>query len=498
MFRVMICLLSLSILSGCASSLRQKEAFTAPVMDGSPYICASTVYGNRPDTPFLYTVAATGDRPMRFSAKGLPTGLSLDKNTGIITGNVAKPGQYEVTVNATNTKGTTEETITFVIGDTLALTPPMGWMSWNQFGPDISEDLIKQIADAMVASGMRDAGYQYIFIDDHWHGKRDADGFIHPDPAKFPGGMKALSDYVHSKGIKLGIYSDAAARTCGGEPGSYGYEERDAMTYAEWGIDYLKYDYCGAPGDRETAIKRYGKMSEALSKTDRSIAYGVCEWGRRQPWLWAASAGGNLWRTTWDIRDTWDHGEYRNGQTGIVNILDRQVGLEEYAGPGHWNDPDMLIVGLKGKGKSSTRKGAKGCSEDEYRSNMSLWCLMASPLYACCDIRNMDDVTRDILTNSEAIAVNQDPMGKQGYRIAKEGDLEVWAKPLSEGQWALGLLNRGAETAQITAQWKDIGINGKYVVRDLWKHTNVAVFSNSITLAVASHETALLRLWPGK
>lgn len=485
----------LIVLSGCAAT---QTAYRPPARDGSPAIGGASVYGAKANTPFLYTIAATGDRPMTFSTAGLPKGLTLDKTTGVITGTIAAEGVYDVKVRAKNASGADAATLSFHIGDALALTPPMGWMSWNQFGPDISEDLIRQVADAMVESGMRDTGYQYIFIDDHWHAKkRDANGRLGPHPDKFPNGMKAVADYVHSKGLKLGIYSDAAEYTCGGEIGSLGYEEIDAASYAEWGIDYLKYDYCGAPEDRKTAIERYTKMADALSQTDRTILLGVCEWGRRQPWLWAAEAGGHLWRTTWDIRDSWEHkGLYDSGHAGVVTILDKQVGLEQYAGPGCWNDPDMLIVGLNGKGKSSSNDGANGCTEDEYRSNMSLWCLLAAPLYASCDVRNMDPATRTILTNPEAVAVNQDPLGKQARRAVKNEKTEIWVKPLANGHYAVGLLNRGDDAANITAKWEDIGLEGSCEARDLWRHKNIGVFSGEITQPVKSHETVLLRLWP--
>ncbi|MCI0499392.1 MAG: putative Ig domain-containing protein [Planctomycetales bacterium] len=496
MLRITLCLLA-AILTPSACDTVHKNIYQPPVCDGRPVIGGASVYGTRPATPFLYTIAAAGRRPMTFTAKGLPGGLTLDRHTGIITGQVDAAGAYTVTVGAANAGGRDTAELTLVIGERLALTPPMGWMSWNQFGPDISETLIRQVADAMVESGMRDAGYQYIFIDDHWHGKRGADGIISPHPDKFPGGMKALSDYVHSKGLKLGIYSDAAEHTCGGEPGSLGYEDNDAGTYAEWGMDYLKYDYCGAPKDRAAAVERYRTMADALNRTGRSIVFGVCEWGPRQPWLWAADSGGHLWRTTWDIRDSWLHrGLYDSGHAGILTVLDKQVGLEQYAAPGRWNDPDMLVVGLRGKGKSSSHDGANGCTEDEYRSQMSLWCLLAAPLYASCDVRTMDEATRSILTNTEAIAVNQDPLGKQARRIAKTGDLEVWGKPLSGGQWAVGLLNRSGAPAAITADWKAIGIEGAWYARDLWRHETLGVFTGTLTREVKSHETVLLRLWP--
>jgi alpha-galactosidase len=253
----------------------------------------------------------------------------------------------------------------------VALTPPMGWNSWNLFEEEVSEKLIREIADAMVSSGMAAAGYQYIVLDDYWVGGRDATNQLYPDKKRFPNGIKVLADYVHAKGMKLGIYSDAAALTCGGVTGSYDFEELDAKTFAEWGIDYLKYDYCNAPNDMVTTFTRYKKMGDALRKTNRPIVYSICEWGQRQPWLWARAAGGHLWRTTWDIRDTWYSQQYNNGNNGILNILDKQNGLEQFAGPGGWNDPDLLITGLFGKGKSSSLngrfKGCKACTGNIFR-----------------------------------------------------------------------------------------------------------------------------------
>lgn len=379
----------------------------------------------------------------------------------------------------------------------LAATPPMGWMTWNMFGGKISDQLIREMADALAQNGMKDAGYEYIIIDDLWQGQRDQNGRIQPDPKKFPNGMKALSDYVHSKGLKLGIYSDAAPKTCAGAIGSLGYEEIDAQTYADWGIDYLKYDYCNAPGDRETASKRYSAMANAIRKTGSPIVFAICEWGPRKPWLWAADAGGQLWRTTWDIRDRWESKTYDGAHTGIMNILDKHVGLEKYAGPGHWNDPDMLIVGLNGTGDASSYDGANGCTETEYRSNMSLWCLLAAPLIASNDLRDMDDTTLKILNNPEAIEVNQDPLGKQASRISKFGDREIWAKPMCDGSFAIGLLNRDNTNAQnIKINFQQLGFNGKCLVRDLWQHKDLGTFKNSFNTKVAPHQTVLLRIYP--
>ena len=283
---------------------------------------------------------------------------------------------------------------------TLARTPPMGWNSWNKFGCDVSERLVKEMADAMVSSGLRDAGYQYIVIDDCWQVSRDADGAIVPDPERFPSGMKALADYVHAKGLKFGLYSDAGARTCQGRPGSNGYEVEDARQYAAWGVDYLKYDWCHTEGvDPKIA---YPTMRDALRATGRPIVFSMCEWGRSQPWTWARGVA-HLWRTTGDIEDCWSCGG------SFVRILDRQVGLEKYAGPGGWNDPDMLEV------------GNGGMTTSEYRAHFSFWSLLAAPLMAGNDLRTMSAETRDILANRDVIAIDQDPLGAQGRRIRDDG-----------------------------------------------------------------------------
>ncbi len=377
----------------------------------------------------------------------------------------------------------------------LAATPPMGWMSWNQFGPEVSDPLVREMADAMVTSGMKAAGYEYLCIDDLWHGGRGMDGTLYPDAKRFPHGIKAVADYVHSKGLKLGIYSDAAEKTCGKQPGSFGYEEKDAQSFAIWEIDYLKYDYCFAPEDTETAIRRYSAMIQALRKTGRPIVFSVCEWGPRDPWLWAPRIGAQLWRSGWDIRDIWD-GEYNDYHLGVTNIIDRQADLADYAGPGHWNDPDMLIVGLNGKGRYTSPKGWPPPNETEYRSHMSLWCLMAAPLHATCDLRKMDDTTRQILTAPEVIAVNQDRLGKQAKRTIKDRELEVWKKPLANGEFALGLLNRGRDTQELKLKWSDIAIPRAWKVRDLWTRTDLGIFRESFTTRLASHETRVVRLSP--
>jgi alpha-galactosidase len=328
----------------------------------------------------------------------------------------------------------------------LALTPPMGWNSWNLVEAGVNDPLIREIADAMVSTGMIYAGYQYIIIDDFWVGGRNAENRLFPDTKRFPNGMKVLADYVHSKGLKLGIYSDAAEYTCGGVTASYGFEELDAQTFADWGIDYLKYDYCNAPEDVTTAFTRYKKMGDALKKTGRPIVYAICEWGQRKPWLWARAAGGNLWRTTWDSRDVWQSNN--KDLTGVMEIFDQQKDLAQYAGPGGWNDPDLLMVGLFGKGKSSSVGGRfKGCNAIEYRTHFVLWSMLSAPLIVNLDVRSMDKETSDILLNKEIIALNQDSLGKQAITLLIRDNIQVLKKELQNGDIAICVLNRTEKPA---------------------------------------------------
>ncbi len=370
----------------------------------------------------------------------------------------------------------------------LSATPPMGWNSWNKFACQVSEDLIKKATDAMVSSGMKDAGYQYIVIDDCWQVSRDKDGNIQADPKAFSSGIKALADYVHSKGLRFGIYSDAGSKTCAGRPGSRGYEFQDARQYAAWGVDYLKYDWCNT--STQDASSTYELMREALDASGRPIVFSICEWGKNKPWLWGQKAGGNLWRTTDDIKDRWSGKEkWPDGgccSFGMTDILDQQVGLESFAGPGHWNDPDMLEV------------GNGGMTTTEYRSHFSLWAMLAAPLMAGNDLGNMTPEIKEILTNKEVIAVDQDSLGIEGRRITKNGDLEVWARPLQDGSRAVILFNRGAGEREITVQWTDLGYPGHLSakVRDLWQHKDVGSASGQFTARVASHGVVMVRITP--
>ncbi len=365
----------------------------------------------------------------------------------------------------------------------LALTPPMGWNSWNLYQCDINEDLIKKTADAMVEKGMLEAGYEYLVIDDCWQISRDENGNIIADPEKFPSGIKALADYIHSKGLKFGIYSDAGTKTCQGRPGSRGYEFQDARQYAEWGVDYLKYDWCHH--GTQDARASYKLMADALRVTGRPIVFSICEWGTNKPWLWGKEVGGNLWRTTEDILNCWDCRTDWGGM-GWVHILDLQVGLECYAGPGHWNDPDMLEV------------GNSGLTVEESRAHFSLWAILAAPLMAGNDIINMSDEIREILTNKEVIAVDQDSLGKQGTRVKDLGDLEVWSRVLADGSRAVALFNRGEKEAEISFEWRDIGYSNKLKadVRDLWKHKNLGEYQGGFSAKVGRHSVVMIKVTP--
>lgn len=355
----------------------------------------------------------------------------------------------------------------------LAPTPPMGWMTWNMFKGDISEQLIKETADAMVESGLRDAGYKYVFIDDLWQGGRDNRNNIIPDPKKFPNGIKALADYVHSKGLKLGIYSDAAQLTCGGCTASYGFEEQDARTFASWGIDYLKYDYCNAPEDSATARLRYKTMADALSKSGRDIVLGICEWGQRNGEEWCEHVGGQLWRTSSDVRDMWKD-IVNQGGVGILDIINVTAPLSKQVRHGQWPDMDMLVVGLNGKGGPSSDLGGVGCTYTEYQTQMSMWCMMSSVLALSNDLRHLTPEDKRILLNKEIIAIDQDPLGKAAERVVNEAGHQVFVRPLANGSHAVAILNSGDKAQRLSVSFKQLGLTGKYTVRDVWQHRDIA------------------------
>ncbi len=356
----------------------------------------------------------------------------------------------------------------------VARTPPMGWNSWNHFGCDVSAQLIRETADAMAANGMRDAGYQYVVIDDCWQVARDAQGRLVADSARFPGGIKPLADYVHARGLRFGIYTDAGRKTCQGRPGTYGHEEQDARTFAEWGVDYVKVDWCYAEG--LDAPAQYAKFRDALAKAGRPIVFSICEWGSHEPWSWGPKTG-NLWRTTDDIEDGWN---------SMLSNLDISAQHAAAAGPGAWNDPDMLEV------------GNGGMTDDEYRAHFSLWAIMAAPLIAGNDVRTLPAATRDILENREVLAVDQDSLGAQGTIVwERPPELQVWMKPLQDGSRAVVLLNRTGLQTVITASWWRLGrIAGPARVRDLWAHADLGTFTGHLSATVAAHGAVMLRVTP--
>ncbi len=372
----------------------------------------------------------------------------------------------------------------------LAKTPPMGWNSWNIFHENINETQIKQIADAIVTSGMRDAGYIYLNLDDNWMAtSRDANGKLRADPTRFPSGMKALGDYIHSNGLKFGIYGDRGLRTChhyhagpqGTGSGSYGKEQLDANTFAEWGVDYLKYDNCD-PAPNSNQQRDYEKMRDALANCGRDIVFSICAWGY-QSWM---PSTGNLWRTTGDITDKWDNGN--DWFVGIINAIDKNAEYASVAGPGGWNDPDMLEI------------GNGGCTIEEYRTQMSMWCIMAAPLIAGHDVRKMSQEIKDILLNKEVIAINQDSAGIQGTRVKAANGLEVWCKPMGSingTKKAVALLNRNQSAKDITVNFSDIGFSDTVTVRDLWAKADRGSFTGSYTMTVPSHGTGLLLISSG-
>jgi alpha-galactosidase len=471
-----------------------KEYILTPKTSAEPRINSAKVFGVRPGSPFQYLVAATGDRPMTFSALGLPEGLLIDPHMGIITGKLLNAGTFEVTLMAKNAKGKAEKKLRIVCGDRIALTPPMGWNSWNCFAQEVSADKVKRAANAMVKSGLINHGWTYINIDDFWENHRDSKdsslrgkfrdkaGFIIPN-SRFVN-MKPLADYVHGLGLKIGLYSSPGPWTCGGCAGSYGYENQDAESYAKWGFDYLKYDWCsygnvinGLPGndplkvsslsyqggnDIQTAMKPFKAMGEYLRQQPRDIVFSICQYGMSDVWKWGDLVGGNCWRTTNDITDTW---------VSIKSIALDQDKSAAYAKPGNWNDPDMLVVGQVGWGNTHPSK----LKPDEQYLHISLWCLFSSPLLIGCDMEKLDDFTLNLLTNDEVIEINQDPLGKQATCVQTLGDLRIYMKELEDGSRAVGFCNFGLEMADLSYKdFERLGIKGKFVVRDLWRQKDVA------------------------
>ncbi|HEX4120679.1 MAG TPA: NPCBM/NEW2 domain-containing protein [Verrucomicrobiae bacterium] len=459
-----------------------------PPSPSKPRINGPSVVGVRPGHPFFYHIPVTGVRPLTLAANPLPDGLTFDAERGEITGAVATEGKYSVTLAAKNSLGHTKRNLQIVVGDTIALTPPLGWNSWNCFANEVDDSKIRAAADAMVSSGLINHGWTYINIDDCWEGKRDDAGMIQPNE-KFPD-MKALADYVHSKGLKIGLYSSPGPKTCAGYEASWQHETQDAQQYAAWGFDYLKYDWCSysqvedkSLPDRQRLMKPYQVMDAALHKLDRDILFSLCQYGMGNVWEWGAQVGGNCWRTTGDIRDTW---------SSMAGIGFSQSAHAPYAGPGHWNDPDMLVVGNVGWGHPHPSH----LTPNEQYTHVSLWCLLSAPLLIGADMSQLDAFTLNLLSNDEVLAVDQDALGIQATRVVKNGETEVWSKKMADGSFAVGLFNRSEIPAEVTATWQDLGLTGRHRVRNLWRQQNAGEFDNSFSATVPRHGVCLIRIFP--
>jgi alpha-galactosidase len=468
----------------------------------TPRINGAKIFGVRPSHPVLFTIAATGDRPITFSADNLPQGLSLDAQSGRITGNApSAPGETIVHLKATNSRGADSRDLRIVVGDKIALTPPLGWNSWNCFAHAVSDEKVRAAADAMVNSGLINHGWTYINIDDCWEipasepaaNRRASDGHILTNE-KFPD-MKALADYIHSKGLRCGLYSSPGPSTCGNFTASFGFEEADAHQYADWGFDYLKYDWCSYQSIADKIAKQpnpptaleilqhpYLVMRNALLKQNRDILFSFCQYGKGNVWEWGESAGGNCWRTTGDIRDSW---------LSMTHNGFAEADRAKYSGPGHWNDPDMLVVGKVGWGPSLH---ATHLTPNEQYTHISLWCLVDSPLLIGCDMTQFDDFTLNLLTNDEVLAVNQDPLGQEANRISAFNDAEVWAKDLEDGTKAVGLFNRGELPQTVTVNWADLKLTGKQPVRDLWRQKDLGASEAYYSIEVPRHGVVLIKV----
>jgi alpha-galactosidase len=453
-----------------------------------PRVNNPRITGGTPGHPFLFLVPASGQGPLTFAAKNLPAGVQLDSKTGIISGSLQKDGRSDVQITVTGSGGSSTSTLTIVSGkDALALTPPLGWNSWNVWAASVDAAKVRDAADWMVKSGLASHGFQYVNIDDAWEGARDSHGEITSNE-KFPD-MKALADYVHSKGLKIGLYSSPGPRTCQRVyEGSYQHEAQDAATYGKWGFDYLKYDWCSysqIEPDRTSLPglkKPYLIMREGLDKVNRDIVFSLCQYGMGNVWEWGKEVGGNLWRTTGDITDTW---------ASMSGIGFSQNGHEKFAGPGHWNDPDMLVVGKLGWGP---RIHDTRLTRNEQITHISLWSLVSSPLLIGADMSQLDQFTLDLLSNDEVLGVNQDVLGKPAGRVSQDGHVEVWARPLADGTMAVGLFNRGPVAADVTAAWSVVGVSGAQRVRDLWQQKDLGTFRDSFTARVPRHGAMLVKV----
>lgn len=469
-----------------------------PPSPATPRIHGPKVFGVRPGSPFLYRVPATGRRPLRFSASNLPKGLVIDAKTGIITGALRTKGSTVIELHAVNRLGSASRTLRIECGDRIALTPQMGWNSWYVWTDRVSDTIMRSAADAMVRTGLADHGWQFVDIDDCWArvpgskdpvlggATRDAKGVVLPN-GKFPD-MRSLTDYIHSRGLRAGIYTSPGPTTCAGYEGAFQHEALDAKTFADWGFDLLKYDWCSykaeAPG-REGYVRPYRLMGGLLKQQHRDLVFNLCQYGMDKVWEWGQSVGGNSWRTADDLgagftlfRDSFD--------------LYAKQKLERYAKPGGFNDPDYLLLG-KIAGPSGTLRSTPFTPNEQY-TQVSMWCLLAAPLILSGDIATLDPFTLSLLTNDEVIAVDQDELVRAAHRVSKVGNTEVWARKLADGSLAVGLFNLGDEAQTVDATWASLGIHGKASVRDLWRQRDLGRLNSGFRTTVARHGVALIRV----
>jgi len=508
----------------CAVAPCEEKTILTPKPGPEPKINGPVVFGARPGRPFIYRIPCTGERPIKFTAENLPAGLSLDATSGIVSGRVPKqPGQYAVTLGATNSRGSAKKRLKIVVGNTLALTPPMGWNSWYIHYHRVTGKVMREAADQMIASGMADFGYMYVNIDDCWMrimpeyyqkvkqrfgqsnlegviGRtRDGQGNVLPND-NFPD-MKAMTDYIHAKGLRAGIYTSPGPRTCQQYEGSYRHELRDARQYAAWGFDFLKYDWCTygqavyrermkQTGDDLLEKKRpYQQIGDILKRLDRDIVLNLCQYGMNNVWQWGGEVGGNCWRTTGDLglaRSTQLPGFYHIGLSNARHW--------KYAKPGQWNDPDYILIGWVGQARGHGIGKPTALNGNEQYSYMSMWCLMASPLIFSGDMAKLDEFTLNVLCNAEVIEVDQDPLGRQAQPIVQTDKTLILAKPMADGSLALGLFNLDEIEQSITATWKQLGLAGKQDARDLWRQKNLGTFDGKYQATVPRHGVKLVRL----
>jgi alpha-galactosidase len=485
--------------------INEPAIILTPQPGPEPRINGAKVFGVRPGSHFMFTIPVTGERPVRYEVKNLPSGLVCDNATGQITGVIDRPGEYNMSFRATNKSGSAERAFKVVCGNTLALTPHMGWNSWYVWENHVTDKIMREAADAMVSTGLIDHGYMYINIDDCWAVKpssddstltgdpRDSKGMINSN-RRFPD-MKALTDYIHSRGLKAGIYTSPGPLTCAGHVGAYKFEEKDVTRFAEWGYDFLKYDWCSY-GDvaRTDALpdlkKPYLLISELLKKQKRDIVLNLCQYGMGDVWKWGKEVGGNSWRTAGDLGGSFEGigtALFRDG----FDVYSRDS-LHLYAGQGGWNDPDYLLIGYLSNWSGETVPTP--LTPNEQYTQVSLWSLVAAPLILSGDITRLDDFTLSLLTNDEVIEVDQDPLGKPGYRVLKTGDTEVWKRELEDGSIAVGLFNRGEGEVKVTALWEDLKISGKHIVRDLWRQKDLGGFDEKFSTEVPRHGVVLVRI----